>query len=285
MKQLNTVLCSTKYYNNHKPFSVRNKAVPTLAALQMQRWALMLQDYTYEIEYRQSEDHANADALSRLLPSKESATDEAEIFQLSNVHDLPVDTSDIAEKTHIVTPLLAQVPEYVLPGWPNHVDKQLHAYFTKRHELSTERGCLLWGSRVYHQAMLAELHIEHSVISQPKSFARSYLWWPGMDAAIENMVQKCPVCQSVKNQPLVVPLPPWPWPTRIWQRIHIDFAEKSGKHYHIVVNSHFKWLEVVSMGSTPAKKTIDVLRGVFTYHGLPGKVELNNGPQFIAQEF
>jgi len=64
--------------------------VPTLAALRMQRWALMLQAYTYEIEYRRSEDHANADALSRLLPSKESATDEAEIFQVSYVHDLPV---------------------------------------------------------------------------------------------------------------------------------------------------------------------------------------------------
>ena len=83
---------------------------------------------------------------------------------------------------------------------------------------------------VYHKAMLAELHTEHSGISQTKSLAHSYLWWPGMDAAIENMVQKCPECQSLKNQPPVTPLHPWPWPTRIWQRIHIDFAEKSGKY-------------------------------------------------------
>ena len=58
----------------------------------------MLQAYTYEIEYRKSEDHENTNALSRLPPNEEPGS-----FQVSYVQDLPVDALDIAEKT----------------GWPN----------------------------------------------------------------------------------------------------------------------------------------------------------------------
>ncbi|XP_064645931.1 uncharacterized protein K02A2.6-like [Lineus longissimus] len=40
--------------------------VPTMAAARMQRWALVLSAYEYDIEYRQGTAHANCDALSRL---------------------------------------------------------------------------------------------------------------------------------------------------------------------------------------------------------------------------
>ena len=259
---------------DHKPLVTilgPKVAVLTLAALRMQRSVLLLQAYSYKIEYRRSEDHGNADALSRLPPLEESITDECEIYRVSYVDDLPVDSSDISDKTRR-DPILLQVLEYVLTGWPNHVDRGLQPFFTKREELSTERGCLLWGSRVlipsiYHQTVLDELHAEHSGISQTKAFARSYVWWPGMDGEIEAMVQKCSICQSVKDQSSVAPLHPWPWPTRIWQRIHIDFAEKDTVNYLIVVDSHSKWLEVVPMRSTTAVKTIDALRQLFASHG------------------
>jgi len=54
---------------DHKPllgiFNPKS-AIPTLAAARMQRWALVLSAYDYEIEYKRSEDHANCDVLSRL---------------------------------------------------------------------------------------------------------------------------------------------------------------------------------------------------------------------------
>ena len=180
--------------------------VPTLGTLRMQRWTLMLQAYNYKIKYRKSEDHGNDDTLSRSPPHGESIT----AWNLLSVVCSPVHASDIAEKTRR-DPIL----EYALNGWPNHVDKDLQMYLTKRDDLSTEQGCLLWVSRgvipsIYHQVILEELHAEHSGISQTKPFARSYIWWPGMDAAIERMLHKCVVCQSVNNQPAVAPLHPWP---------------------------------------------------------------------------
>ena len=72
-------------------------------------------------------------------------------------------------------------------------------------------------------------------------------------------------------------------PTRIWQRIHIDFAEKDGVNY--LIDSHSKWLEVVPTKSTTANKTIDVLKGLCAFRGLPEEVVSENGPQFTAHEF
>ena len=34
-----------------------------------------------------------------------------------------------------------------------------------------------------------------------RGVAQSYLWWPGLDAEIEKLVQGCKSCQEVKNSP------------------------------------------------------------------------------------
>ena len=54
---------------DHKPLlSLFNemKAVPQMAFPRIQRWAVILTAYEYEIVYKQGKHHGNADALSRL---------------------------------------------------------------------------------------------------------------------------------------------------------------------------------------------------------------------------
>ena len=41
------------------------------------------------------------------------------------------------------------------------------------------------------------------------------------------------------------PLYPWRWPTRVWQRVHISFAEKDGDYFLGLIDSHSKWVEVI----------------------------------------
>lgn len=279
---------------DHKPLLAilgPKSAIPTLAALRMQRWALILMAYTYDIEYRKSADHANADAFSRLpRPDKDKTAEENGIFYFSVVDDLPVHASDIAHST-CKDPVLSKVREFILNGWPHHIDGEaLRPFFIRRTELSEEQGCVLWGMRVivppaHRTKLLSDLHTGHPGICRMKALARSYVWWPHLDSDIEETVQSCGACQSVRKLPAVAPLHCWKWPERVWQRVHIDFFEKDKRYFLVLVDSHSKWLEVVPMKTTTSAKTIDVLRNLFASHGLPEEVVSDNGPQFTSCEF
>ena len=97
-----------------------------------------------------------------------------------------------------------------------------------------------------------------------------------MDTFIENMICGCLICQYVRNNPPAAPLHPWPW-------VHIDFAEKGEYNYLIVVDSHSRWLEVITMKTTTSEKTIDVM--LFSSHGPCEEIVSNNGPQFVSHVF
>ena len=267
--------------------------IPALAEARMQRWSLILSAYDYTIEYRKSADHANADGLSRLpdeLAEPGNEVHDMPINLVSFANELPVMVKDISEATR-KDPVLSKCYEYTLNGWPNHVtDDILKTFYRRRSELSAEQGCLLWGLRVvippcYRERLLNELHEEHHSIVQMKGLARCYLWWPGLDADIEEKIKDCERCQSVRNIPAEAPMHPWISPTRVWQRVHIDFAEKNKQMFLVLIDSHSKWIEVFPMTSTTSTKTIECLRSCFASYGIPEQLVSDNGPQFTSDEF
>jgi len=72
---------------DHKPLLTLfgpKKGIPSLAAARLQRWALLLSAYSYDIEFRPTEEHSNVDALSRLWLSVNhvSVTDLDDTFML-----------------------------------------------------------------------------------------------------------------------------------------------------------------------------------------------------------
>ena len=119
-----------------------------------------------------------------------------------------------------------------------------------------------------------------------KEIARSDMWWPGLDADIQETAKSCTECLAVKNVLTVTPLQPWTWPSKPWERVHVDFAGPfQGTMLLIVVDAHSKWPEVYPMKSTTAGETIEVLRKTFASHGLPVQLVSDNGPQFISEDF
>ena len=119
-----------------------------------------------------------------------------------------------------------------------------------------------------------------------KAIASSYVWWPKIDKEIEEITKRCTGCMQTQSNPRKVPIHPWEWPCKPWQRIHIDFAGPMlDKQFLVIVDAHSKWPEVFPMNKTTTAKTIELLRTVFARNGLPEQIVLDNGPQFNSTEF
>ena len=86
----------------------------------MQRWALLLSAYDYDLEFRTSLAHANADGLSRLplhTTNPAGYSKEPNVFNVSQIESLPVTAHNIqnaAKKDRI----LSKVYNYTRRGWP-----------------------------------------------------------------------------------------------------------------------------------------------------------------------
>ena len=281
---------------DHKPLLTilgPKSGVPPIAAARLQRWALKLAAYNYDIKFRRTEEHCNADGLSRLplnTVSPVGYTPEPAIFNMRQLNSLPVTAKWLQEATR-TDALLSQVYRYITKGWPKEVDQSLKPFATRKNELTVEGDCVLWGMRVVipeklRERLLNELHKGHSGICRMKNVARSYFWWPGLNASIESLASSCLECQAVRKAPPSAPLQPWVWPSRVFERIHIDFAGPfQGAMFLVVVDAYSKWPQVCVMQSTTAHHTIGALRQMFAMYGLPEHIVSDNEPQFVAEEF
>ena len=283
---------------DHRPLTLLlgpKRGIPVLAASRLQRWAIQLSAYLYDIEYRASKNHANADALSR-LPRKtvEEPDDwsiEADQVNRVQMERAPITVSQIREATR-GDPVLSRAMYYILHGRPAEkcIPDELKIYYNKQDEFTVEDGCILRGTRAviptkFQAAVLSELHLNHPGMVRMKSLARLHVWWSSLDHDVEQTVRECHACQANRCKSPEKVNNPWIWPTRPWQRIHVDFAGPfNGQMFLLVVDAKSKWIEVFPMSSTTALTTIRALRFLFATHGLPEVIFSDNGPQFVAQE-
>ncbi|XP_078253747.1 ER membrane protein complex subunit 2 isoform X1 [Rhinoraja longicauda] len=288
-----------KLVTDHKPLLTlfgEHKSLPTMAAARIQRWAIILSAYDYHIEYCASGKHGNADGLSRVpLPDTNDAgttaiTDSVYTLLTEHLEQAPLNADQVARATRTDN-VLSKVLKFVMDGWPAEVDETLKAFHTRRCELSIERGCVLWGTRVVipeklRKTVLKELHSGHPGIVKMKALTRKYVWWPKVDAEVEQAGRACESCQLEQRMPRQVPLHPWEFPGQSWKRLHIDFAGPFlGHTFMLVVDAYSKWLEVFKMSSITSQATITRLRRLFAAYGLPEHIVTDNGTQFTSEEF
>lgn len=279
------VICS-----DHKPLLGifgRGKPIPELISARMLRWALMLNTFDYEIQYRPGKKLGNADSLSRMpTPSTEG---EEEIFLLEPSDLIGINSKNIAKETD-KDQMLKRIKFYLLHGWPDKVDSELLPFQRRRESLSLSKDCILWANRVIipksmQQTVLKALHEGHSGVVQTKMLARAYVWFPTLDNDIENMIALCDACQLNRNDPPVTEHS-WPVADKPWSRLHLDFMGPfMGKTFLVLVDAYSKWPVIEMVSSMTSKTVIDILKKVFADQGLPDMIVSDNGLAFTGAEF
>lgn len=293
------------------------KGVPEVSANRLQRYAIFLSAYNYKIEYIRSADNS-ADYLSRAsLPEpapapamaqcargdasvqcgfrREEDTGHVDLATYVNFvveGNLPIRLCDLREETR-KDAILSKVTHFVLHGWPNKVcDLHIRPYFLCRTQLSVENDCLMRGHKVVvpeklRAKILAELHSSHIGIVKTKAEARSRFWYPGIDAALEELIGSCDVCNRLRPSPPRAPLAPWKYPPKPFYRIHIDFlGPLNGHMYLVMVDAYSKWVEVFDMNNnTSSVATIDKIYEFMSRFGLMKTLVSDNAAVFGSYEF
>jgi len=203
---------------DHKPLVQilhPTKSLPVLCISRMSNYADYLAHFNYDVIFRPTKSHTNADYCSRLPSSPatntvhimiieeqpEAVDDAFTSFIFCQVNQLPVRATHIARETK-KDGELGKVVQLLEEG----CDLGRYGYKAPEANYTLVSGCLMFEHRVVippslRQAILHDLHSAHVGIVKMKGIARSFVYWPSIDAAIEQSVTSCGECAKYANTP------------------------------------------------------------------------------------
>ena len=90
-----------------------------------------------------------------------------------------------------------------------------------------------------------------------KHLATCFVWWPGLDAAIETKIGLCEMCQTIYSLPPKAPL--HPCSRRESDYILIMLVHTQDTHFLFIVDAQFKWIDSHIVNSISSEATIEFL--------------------------
>ena len=172
------------------------------------------------------------------------------------------------------------------------VTENLNRYFQELDKFSLDdNGLLCYNDRVVIPKSLRARYVDHLVHlhaspEKMKARARRSVWWPGMNAQIDEKWRHCRTCveRSPSNKP--EPTKPREISKYPFQILHMDLGSYAGCQFLIIVDQFSGWPVVKNLKKdmTTGKLTRG-LTEIFEHYGLPETIYSDGGPQFTSDEF
>ena len=293
-----------KLYLLGKEFNlvVDNKAVELIygnpkskPSARLERWGLRLLPFAFRIRHEPGETNI-ADYLSRNAVEEVKIGDDyvERYVNMLVVAGLPptIKLKTVAEMTNKDN-TLNMVKKFINGEKINPEISQLKPFVGVKNELAvTEDGVILKGSQIVipfelqtHIILIG--HEGHQGTEKTKQLLNRFVWFPGMNTAVERYVKKCRVCQANSEKREYEPLKMSNMPIGAWSELSADFHGPllCGTYLLVVMDEYSRYPIVKSVKSTKAETVIPVLHEIFNTFGIPQQIKTDNGPPFQSYQF
>ena len=270
------------------------------------RWALAMQEYSFQIVYRKGSLHANADALSRspLHTSSKSAA-------MTSLHNLTVCMKDAQQSDRVflqIYQMLLSSPDKP-PKDPVWKQSPLRRYAQLWHQLCIVDDVIC---RTYcpspasdcvtvplvppslRQHSLKEAHdipsAGHQGYLKTLSRLQQQAYWAGMASDVQQYCQQCNKCQMSKlPSPTQAPLQNVPIGNP-WEMLAVDILEvpisRKNHRYLLVIMDYFtKWVDAVPLRDQTAVSVSDAIINLCSNFGIPTVIHSDQGRNFESSLF
>ena len=235
---------------DHQPLLPLYETTKTDISTRILRLKLRMQGYNYHLIYEPGA-HNPTDYMSQHPKASEKEINGLQVAELQlelvtnglNHSDLPnsVTTNDLVHATRQDS-TLQLLTKAVQKGYIAPTEKQLQSYKSVFQELSVEdSGIVLRVDRIVvpkalQQKVVQLAHEGHQGIVKTNQLICSTMWFPGIDAAVQEAVERCLPCQAATNTKQKEPLLPTELPTAPWLRATTDlFGPIAGGPEHVLV--------------------------------------------------
>ena len=281
--------------SDHKPLENLHMKPIHSAPMRIQRMMLKLQPYTYTVKYVKGAQLGLADCLSRLPqpadPKIQAESEES--FMVCSVETLSDSNHQRIATATAKDSELQAVRQLIIDGWPDQrqeLPPSTVQYWDFREEMGIYNGVVFRGSRIcipnqLRRETLNILHSSHMGMVYTKQRAREVVFWPGMNAHIEEIIRRCPTCLEHRNRAPREPLKSHPVPELPWDHVSSDLFQLDGKNYLVMVDAYSGYIEVEALHDTSSVTVIKTVKANIARYGIMSKLTTDNGPQFTSREF
>ncbi|XP_057312326.1 uncharacterized protein K02A2.6-like [Hydractinia symbiolongicarpus] len=278
---------------DHKPlvalFGKKSNPPPRI-----ERWVMKLLPYDFIVQFRPGVNNP-ADYLSRSNPvqtlREDSKMADRYIHMVCNT-SLPVALSltTIQEATHR-DPVLVKLKECLRKG--HFPDKGAVTTFKRqRLHLSVSKEIVMCDNKIVVPEELKHrvidlAHEGHQGIVRTKQRLRTKVWWPAMNADVENFIRHCHPCQVVGPAQTPSPMEITPIPRGAWLMLGCDLCGPfpTGENLLVCIDYFSRFPEVEILHKITSTAIVTKLRKLFSRYGAPEELVSDNGPQFVSNTF
>lgn len=283
---------------DHRPLITLFKKPLADVPTRLQRLMLRIQSYDLKVEYKPGSKMYIADSLSRaaLPETSEDEIDENLVIHVNLIlKNLPITEERLKWLTEAVNKdeSLQLLKKYYYDGWPDiksKVDQLVMSYWNCRHEIHVIENLLLKGNsliipKALRPDILKMIHSGHQGAQRSKSFARGVVYWPYMSHDIENIVKSCDTCLSNSKANPPEPMMSHEICNFPWEKVGIDYLQFKNQIILVIEDYYSNYIEIANVTNTSARVLINVLKPIFSRHGIPLIIMSDNGPPYNSKEF